>query len=130
MDVFGIALSGMNAASAMLGTAAANIANVDTPGYQPRRVNLATGPDGTGVVVDSVTFDSTAASPVDAGGHQSSGVDLATELVNVDRAKFLYDANAMVVRTADQMLGGLLDVLDHNPDRNNGSADDRSPVAL
>ncbi len=40
-----------------------------------------------------------------------SGVDLPRELVGTIEAKHAYAANAAVVRTADHMLGSLIDIL-------------------
>ena len=104
MDVFSIASSGLQASSAKLNVTAQNIVNADTPGYTERRadtVELSTG----GVAVDSVQ---------DAG----QSVDLAHEMVHLSLEKQQYNANAMVVKTADRMIGSLLDVMsdDHHRD--------------
>ncbi|MDB5300515.1 MAG: flagellar basal body rod protein FlgC [Phycisphaerales bacterium] len=121
MDVFGIALSGMQAAQTQLNVAANNIANGDTPGYQSRRADLVELSTG-GVGVAGFTTDTASADPK-AGGTKGSNVDLATQLVNVRQAQTLYAANAMVVRAADRMTGSLLNILDthdhgHHGDQN------------
>jgi flagellar basal-body rod protein FlgC len=110
MDLFGIALSGMQAAQTQLNVAANNIANADTPGYQSRRADLVELSTG-GVGVAGMTSDTTPGAP-QPDGKTGSNVDLARELVNVRQAQTLYAANAMVVKTADQMTGSLLDILD------------------
>jgi flagellar hook-associated protein FlgK len=44
-------------------------------------------------------------------GDPGAGVDLASERVTQRMASIVYKANAQVIRTADQMLGTLLDLL-------------------
>jgi flagellar hook protein FlgE len=106
MDSFGVALSGMQAAQQMLRTAANNIANLNTPGFQAKQVHLQSAPTG-GVEVSSIS--------------SSGNDDLATQLINLRQAAFLYDANAMVIRAQERMTGSLLNVLDQ--DRNHQSGD-------
>jgi flagellar basal body rod protein FlgG len=105
MDAFAIAASGMQAAQTQINVAANNIANQSTPGYKAQEVNLVDPPDDGGVEV---------------AGVQSTDqpVDPATEMAKLRQAAFLYGANAMVVRAADNMYGSLLNVLDTD-DRNN-----------
>jgi len=110
MDAFGIAASGMQAASSMLGAAANNLANSDTPGYRATRVDLA-ALQGGGVAADHVSQDSTPG-PIEPDGKEGSNVDPARESINLTRAKVLYSANAAVYRMADRMTGTLLDVTD------------------
>ena len=110
MDVFGVALSGMQAAQAQLLVGADNIANLATPGFKASRVNLVEAPGG-GVQIAGITKD-TASGSLGADGQESSNVDLASELVGLSQARTFYTANALVVRTADRMTGTLLDILD------------------
>jgi flagellar basal body rod protein FlgG len=100
MDVFGIAASGMRAAQMQLDATANNIANLNTSGYTAQRADLQAEPDYGGVQVTGV---------------ESTGqpVDPATEMVQLREASLFYDANAMVLKTADQMYGSLLNVLDN-----------------
>jgi flagellar basal body rod protein FlgG len=95
----------MQAAQTQINVAANNIANQSTPGYKAQEVNLVDAPDDGGVEV---------------AGVQSTDqpVDPATEMAKLRQAAFLYGANAMVVRAADNMYGSLLNVLDTD-DRNN-----------
>ncbi len=99
MDALSIAASGMQAAQAQMTVAANNIANQNTPGYKAQAVNLVDVANDGGVEV---------------AGVQSTGqpVDPATEMAKLRQAQFMYGANAMVVRAADQMYGSLLNVLD------------------
>ncbi|QOV92519.1 flagellar basal body rod protein FlgC [Humisphaera borealis] len=108
-SVLDIAASGLSAASARIAVTAGNIANLNTSGYQARRANL-TPVEPAGVRVDSVTLDETPAG-IDEEGLETSNVDLVGETVNLIRDKHLYQANAKLLKTGDQMLGTLLDVL-------------------
>lgn len=111
-DIFGIAASGMQAAQYELSVSANNIANSDTPGYksqQPDLVDLS----GGGVGVAGTSTDATPG-PILPDGSQGSNVDLAREVVNSIQARNLYTANADVFKTADQMYGTLLNILDNS----------------
>jgi flagellar hook protein FlgE len=96
--LFSTALSGLNAAGAVINTAASNIANAETPGYKAGRVELATAASGDGVEVAGVTRD--------------GDVDLANEVVSLRQGQLLYQANAAVVRVGDRLTGTLLDMFD------------------
>jgi len=109
-SLFSTALSGLNAAGAIVTTAASNIANADTNGYKAARVNLAESRDG-GVNVASITRDSRPGG-VDEYGDELSNVDLATEAVNLKQGAVLYKANAAVLRVGDDLMGTLLDMFD------------------
>ena len=110
-----ISLSGMQAASAMLNATANNIANLNTPGFNPSRADLVEL-SGGGVGISGTSFED---NPQTAPDTQTSNVDLPTELVNLKLSQTLYDANAMVLKTADQMTGNLLNMLDTDHDRDN-----------
>jgi flagellar basal-body rod protein FlgC len=116
MDVLSIGGSGMNAAMTQLNVTANNIANLNTPGYQSQGVDLVSLSQG-GVGVGGITTDTTPG-PVDPTGKEQSNVDLASQSIDLMREKTLYDANAAVVRTGNQMLGSLLDMFDHDHDKN------------
>jgi flagellar hook protein FlgE len=98
MDSFGIALSGMQAAQTQINIAANNIANINSPGFKAQRANTVSAPSG-GVEV--------------TGTSNISTDDLATQMTNLQQAKFTYDANAEVVKVQSQMYGSLLDIFDH-----------------
>jgi len=108
--LFSTALSGLNAATAILNTSASNIANAGTPGYPSRRVGLTESASG-GVSVGPTTRDSSSGG-IDEDGAERSNVDLPTELVQLRQGQILYQANAAVVRAGDEMLGTLLDIFD------------------
>ncbi len=100
MDALSIASTGLQAAGAQLSVTANNIANADTPNYKPRRADLVEL-SGGGVGVGSIS-------------EKSGEVDLPTEMVNLIKEKSLYNANAAVVKTADRMLGSVLDLFDQD----------------
>jgi flagellar hook protein FlgE len=110
-SIFSIGLSGLNAAGAMFGASAHNIANAETPGFRSTRVRLTPAPDGSGVRVDYVRADKEEAK-ADEEGPEGSDVDIAAEFVHVRRAALLYKANASVIRIGDSLMGTLLDTFD------------------
>jgi flagellar hook protein FlgE len=110
MDLFAIASSGMQAATAQLNASANNIANLDTPGYQAQRVDLVSL-SGGGVAVGDVQTDHTPG-PTQSDGAEGSNVNFAGELLNMTRARLLYSANAAVIKVGQQMTGSLLDMFD------------------
>ena len=114
--LFSTALSGMNAAGAIVNTAASNIANMDSAGYKAARVNLAESSTGGGVDVVSITRDPSPG-PLDQDGQELSNVDPATEMVNLKKGALLYKANAAVIKVGDELTGTLLDMFDHDEGR-------------
>ena len=82
------------------GVVAHNIANVSTEGFAPRTARLASAEPQAGVVLNDIGFDAGA-----------SGVEIPREFVRMITHQHAYDANAAVVRTADEMLGTALDML-------------------
>src|SRR5580704_8389660 len=111
MNVFGIALSGMQAAQTQLNVTAQNIANSDTPGYQSESVDLVDLSTG-GVGVGGISTDPTPGPP-QPNGTPGSNVDLGAEMINLTRAKLLYSANAAVLMVGERMTGALLDMFDN-----------------
>ena len=95
MNTNAIALSGMNAATLRLGTAANNIANGQTSGYRRQSTTQQTAPGG-GV---SATVE-TAALP---------GESMAEDAVSQLAASYDFKFNLNVLQTQDRMLGTLLD---------------------
>ena len=105
------AYSGMRAASLRLQTSAHNVANAQTDGFDPSRVVQQDVSIG-GVHASVETVD--AANPVvvrDGALVELSGTDLAGEMVEQLRAQRSHEANVSTLRTADEMVGTLLDVL-------------------
>lgn len=114
-DVLSIAESGMSAAMTQMSVAANNLANAATPGYLAQSASLVAQSNG-GVAVNGIF---TSNSPATTGSYS---VDPVNQVISLGQAKILYDANAAVVKVADQMYGTLIDVLDNqNQNQNNNS---------
>ncbi|WP_369939171.1 flagellar basal body protein [Xanthomonas medicagonis] len=92
-----IALSGMRAAASGLQVRANNVANLATDGFQ-RAVPVPQAAAGGGVV-----------GQVQAAGGQGS--DLVDDMVGAVSDRTAFQANARVLRAADDSIGSLLDVL-------------------
>ena len=123
MDVFSVALSGMQAAQQMLQTASNNIANLNTPGFQAQQLDLdddSTDVDDaseiSGVDEDDPDMNSLEDSDASDVGDES----LESQFVDLRQAAFLYDSNAMVIRAQNQMIGSLVNVLDRDDDDDSG----------
>jgi flagellar hook protein FlgE len=90
-----IAQSGLQVAQTRLAVSANNVANNQTPGYQRETVQAQAQPDG-GV-----------SAQVNRSG--ASGGSLEQDVVDQLAAKNDFLANLHVFKTADQMMGSLLD---------------------
>ena len=90
-----IASSGLQAAQLRLGTSAHNIANQQTAPFQRQSVAQQAQPGG-GVSVSVQTA-------------RHSGTQLEANMVEQMSATYSFKANLHTLRTADQMLGTLLD---------------------
>jgi flagellar hook protein FlgE len=110
-DSFSIALSGMQSASAQMSIAASNLAHLNSPGYKAIRQQLMPLPNGAGVAIGPITTDPSAGALL-SNGQPASNVDLANEIVEIAKARTLYDANAAVIRSTSQMTGTLLNMFD------------------
>jgi len=91
-----IALTGLNASLAQLGSAAHNTANANTQGFHRQEVELAADPEG------GVAFTTTQA-PI-------AGSSLERDVLSQLVAKNAFMANLAVFRTADDMAGTLLSI--------------------
>jgi flagellar hook protein FlgE len=96
-------VSGLTAASTLLDVGAHNIANASTAGFRPQRVELSSRDPQQGVSVDAITAGEAPAAP------DTSGTDLATEMVGLVVAKALYGANARAFDIAAETTRYLLD---------------------
>lgn len=109
--------SGLTANQRALDVAANNVANANTPGFQPQRANFQEGsPFGTGVTLSAEGRRLSAgegAPPSTAGANAAerpNGVGLASELTDTLVYKAGFNLSANVVKAADQALGSLIDV--------------------
>lgn len=91
-----IASSGLQAAQLRSGTAAHNVANLQTPQFQRHRV-ASQALSGGGVTAS-----------VHSGGSGNTGPRLEDDVVEPMSATYAFKANLRSLRTADQMLGTLL----------------------
>lgn len=103
---FDLALSGIRAEMMRLQATAHNVANVETPGFAPFRIELAeqTGSDGqgAGVAVAAVTRPEPPAAPT-----APSAVDLPTQMVEMITAQRGVEANVRTIRAEDDALQSL-----------------------
>lgn len=90
-----IALSGMNAARAVLNSSAHNIANLNTPGFHRQEVHQNAQADG-GVEAALTTTG-------------IEGPSLEADVVAQLQAKNAFLANLAVFKASDKMAGALLD---------------------
>lgn len=103
MDLTAIGLSALRAASTGSAVRANNLANLNTDGYQAKRVNLEDQEQG-GVRVASLT---TSLDPTVPGG---SNVELAQEFTQNIVDAGAYKAGLKVLQLADEVLGQALDL--------------------
>ncbi|PWW46812.1 flagellar basal body protein [Melaminivora alkalimesophila] len=92
-----IASSGLQAAQLRLAASAHNIANADTPGFRRHAVAQQALPERGGVQAR-------------VGEAAAPGVALEAEAVEQIAAAYAFKANVLVLRTAQDMAGTLLDV--------------------
>ena len=108
------ALSGINAFSTQVAVAAHNVANVTTDGFKKSRTELIAVESGG--VRSSIQKDETAGPTILTNtGYgpaqlELSNVDLAEEAVNQILGQRGFEANIQTVKTADEMLGTILDI--------------------
>lgn len=97
-----------------------NIANVNTAGFKSSRVDYETGPAGQGVNVGAVSRDPSTGPavpalpvPVDQAGpyREGSNVSLEREFTTMIALDNGYSANAVTIRSMDNMLGSVMDML-------------------
>jgi flagellar hook protein FlgE len=109
------AVSALNAIETKMAVLSNNVANSQTNGFKKSRADLKEGENGA-VEVD-ITRVNTPGPIVEAeenGGvveMEMSNVDLAEELPQTLIAKTGYSANLKMLKTQDEMLGSLLDIM-------------------
>lgn len=94
-SLLSVASSGLQAAQARLNTSAHNVANGNTPGFTRKTVQAVAQPQG-GVQV-SLSRAAT------------EGPNLTQDVVDQLSAKQAFAANLAVLKTADRVMGSLLD---------------------
>jgi flagellar basal body rod protein FlgG len=104
-----IASSGMRLESQRLAQSAANVANVETPGYAARRIVAVSRVGGSVSGVSTPTYAPSAARVEEDGAlTELSNTDLVEETVSQLSSLRAFQANVTVLRTADSMLGELI----------------------
>lgn len=98
MDLMSAGLSGVRSASFGLAVTANNVANVNTPDFRAQRLDFEEGAPGSGPLRET------------PGLRESSNVDLAVEITNLQVQSGAYRANLKVIQTADEILGATLDM--------------------
>ncbi|HQQ68819.1 MAG TPA: flagellar basal body protein [Alicycliphilus sp.] len=96
-SMLSIAQSGLQAAQLRLDSSAHNVANLNTPDFRRQSVALQAAPEPGGVRA------SLERSP-------DTGVAVGAQAVEQIAASYAFKANVLVLRTADEMAGALLDV--------------------
>ncbi|HEY2736337.1 MAG TPA: flagellar basal body rod C-terminal domain-containing protein [Polyangiales bacterium] len=111
-NVASIAASGMRFQTQRLAQSAANVANINTDGYEAETVSGVAAAGG-GVTAESYpTYAPHTLQMQDDGSTRSaSNTDLASETVTQMTSLRGFQANLAVLRTSDEMLGSLLDRL-------------------
>ena len=123
MRVMDIATSALGALSTSLQVSANNLANANTNGFKQSDVRFETGPGDQGVRISEIRKDATPGSPVEApvypivgrqyeqhmGWVESSNTDVPRQFVDMISASNAWKANVATIRTADDMLGYLVD---------------------
>lgn len=110
------ALTGMQAASRMLGTSAHNIANAQNEGF--KRIKAISEEGSAGGVRINFEQDPTSGPSFftqDENGlsiGEGSNVDLIAELTNALEATHLFEANVASFKAQNKTLGSLLDILE------------------
>ena len=107
-------LGAMNAFSTGVHGSAYNLANVNTAGFNPVAVHYTSGPvSASGMEMGVRPVVSRPTSSIKETEHvfQPSRTDVAREMVNLTVNEDSFAANAQVIRTSDEMLGTLVDMI-------------------
>lgn len=124
-------LSALMAYGKKMGVHANNIANMYSEDFNRSRVIIKEGPNhNVSAEIERVDAPEYPVTEIDHGDvvenedqppettledmpplNQSNNVDLATEIVGVQVAKNAYEANTKVIKTQEEMIGTILDML-------------------
>ena len=104
-----MALSGLNAAKTRLNVSAHNVANSNTDGFDPKRVDQV-DLQGGGTAAKISQPDMPNPTYMRNGSLvEASNTDLVSERVDQLQASNSFKANLVTLRTSDEMLGSLFD---------------------
>ncbi|MDR2401409.1 MAG: flagellar basal body protein [Deferribacteraceae bacterium] len=101
------ASSALRAYTEVINTTAHNVANINTEGYTPQRVHLSEARGG-GVKATAESIRNPAEVRQDAYISEKNSVNYAAEAANQITSLRSFQANTGVIRTADEMLGTLI----------------------
>ena len=110
MDRLSVASSGLAVASTQLAVAAHNVANANTQGFVPARVEVREAPEGGAEARIELGMPERAAE-VDRALLAPSRSDLVAETVSQSVAAALYRANLASLRTAQETDEALFDLV-------------------
>lgn len=101
------AILGMRSNANRIRVTANNIANVNTPGFRAGAPAIRTEPASSDNSLEAGAGGSRASTP---NLPETSNVDLAKEMADLIIAKHGYTANVKTVKTADELLGTILNI--------------------
>jgi flagellar basal body rod protein FlgG len=104
-----IAASGLRAANTRIEVSAHNVANANTDGFDPQRVDQARLANGGTRASISQPDLSNPLYMRDGQLTEASGTDFTSETIEQMRATQAFKASIAVLRSSDQMLGSLFD---------------------
>ncbi len=97
-----LGLSGLQAAAKVQNNSAHNVANINTPGFEPGRTTLEEAREGVRASVETGGVAATS-------DRDYSSVGIGEEMVAQITASTMYRANLASIKTEDEILGTLLD---------------------
>jgi flagellar basal-body rod protein FlgC len=108
-------ITALTALNKRLGVTADNIANVNTDGFKKSRASFSEGPSGdVRVTINQVDTPGPPNPDVDVdplAATELSNVDLTEEIPQMIPTQRSYDANLRAIKTQDEMIGTLVDIL-------------------
>jgi len=113
LPITNIALSGLAATELRLSARAQNIANMNTPGYEPLVVHQTSTPYGPSARVSGGGIDD-AYTPMSGSFGQipvENKVNLAAELTDFKMAETSYKAMVAVLKTAGELEDSILEIV-------------------
>lgn len=111
------AIAGMNVNAAKLSVAAHNIANINTDSFKASTATIESNAGGYPEVKISLSTNPGAMIPTSGGlpeGEETrelSNVDMVNEFVQMKISEYGYRANTSIIRTQDEMLGSIIDII-------------------
>ena len=113
IEAFTAAPSGPRAYARQTSVTAANISNVNTPGFNPSRSVTQPVPAGgvTSTVQTTAAQGPMTQDPSLQATPEVSNVDIGGEMVNLIQSKYGFSAQTSVIKASDEMMGSLMDIV-------------------